>query len=149
MTCKVLNCASQGGHWIQLRRLDPAFVGTEVYYLSTTKDYVSQCPDGRYLAVPDANIDQKFRLLIQAIFVGWRLLVLRPDVIVSTGASVGFFALLIGKLLGARTVWVDSIANVEQCSSAGRHVARYADLYLTQWPHLAKENGPSFLGKVL
>jgi UDP-N-acetylglucosamine:LPS N-acetylglucosamine transferase len=77
------------------------------------------------------------------------LLVERPDVIVSTGAAPGYFALRLGKFLGLRTIWVDSIANVERLSLSGQRVGRFADLWLTQWPHLAAAGGPSYHGSVL
>jgi hypothetical protein len=40
------------------------------------------------------------------------------------------------KLAGARTVWIDSIANSEKLSLSGRLVRKHVDLCLTQWPHL-------------
>ena len=77
------------------------------------------------------------------------LLRTRPDVVVSTGAAPGYFALRIGKMLGARTIWVDSIANVDELSLSGQLVKAYADMWLTQWPHLAKPGGPECHGAVL
>jgi hypothetical protein len=50
--------------------------------------------------------------------------------------------------LGARTVWLDSVANIEQMSMSGMMVRRYSKLWLTQWSHLAKDDGPEFAGKV-
>jgi hypothetical protein len=72
----------------------------------------------------------------------------RPDVVLSTGAAPGFFALLFGRLLGARTIWLDSIANIEELSMSGRMARRHADLWLTQWPHLARPDGPECAGRV-
>ena len=48
-----------------------------------------------------------------------------------TGAAPGYFAIRIGKLLGARTLWIDSIANAEELSMGGQLVAEKADLVLT------------------
>ncbi|MBZ0171717.1 MAG: hypothetical protein K8E66_05000, partial [Phycisphaerales bacterium] len=73
----------------------------------------------------------------------------RPGVIISTGAAPGYFAFRIGKLLGAHTVWIDSIANVERLSMTGELVRTHADLWLTQWEHLATPSGPSFRGSVI
>ena len=70
------------------------------------------------------------------------------DVVLSTGAAPGYFAILFGRLVGARTIWLDSIANVEQVSMSGQMVRRHADLWLTQWPHLAHEDGPECAGRV-
>jgi len=68
---------------------------------------------------------------------------------VSTGAAPGYIAVRLGKLLGARTAWIDSVANVEEVSLSGRMVGRHADLWLTQWRHLAKDDGPQYRGEVL
>jgi hypothetical protein len=77
------------------------------------------------------------------------LLKVRPDVIITTGASVGLFALFLGGKLGAKTIWVDSIANCDTLSLSGIKAKKYADLYLTQWEHLADDDGPSFAGSVI
>ena len=34
--------------------------------------------------------------------------------VISTGAAPGYFAMRFAKWLGRRTIWIDSIANVEQ-----------------------------------
>jgi len=73
----------------------------------------------------------------------------KPDVIVSTGAAPGYLAIRIGRLMGAKTVWLDSIANVDELSLSGQRIGKYADLWLTQWPHLGKPQGPSYKGSVL
>jgi Oligosaccharide biosynthesis protein Alg14 like len=54
-----------------------------------------------------------------------------------------------GRFLGARTIWVDSIANIDVLSMSGQKAGRYADLWLTQWPELASPNGPEYRGSVL
>jgi UDP-N-acetylglucosamine:LPS N-acetylglucosamine transferase len=88
-------------------------------------------------------------LLVQAVQITMIMLWERPEVVVSTGAAPGYFAMRLGKLLGRRTIWIDSIANVEQMSMTGQLVGRYADLWLTQWVHLARPGGPYFMGAVL
>jgi hypothetical protein len=70
-------------------------------------------------------------------------------VIITTGAAPGYFALRVGKLFGARTIWIDSMANAETLSKSGQEVGKYADLWLTQWEHLARPQGPHYLGAVL
>lgn len=150
---KVLAVASGGGHWVQLRRLRAAWEGCETVYVTTLAGYEAEVaatePGARVLTVPDANRWQKLRLLRQ--FLGLAAIVLRerPDAVVSTGASPGYFALRLGRLFGARTVWVDSIANAAELSRAGRLAGPHADLWLTQWPELAREGGPHHRGAVL
>lgn len=156
---RVLALASGGGHWAQLLRMRAAWDGCDVAYATTHRDYIcaiqdsASSPPPRFYTFPDANRWEKLRLVRQLLVVAWIVLREQPDVVISTGASAGYFALRIAKYLGARTIWVDSIANAEELSLAGQKVGRYADVWLTQWPHLAhSEDGkraPSYLGAVI
>lgn len=74
----------------------------------------------------------------------------RPDVVISTGAAVGCMLCLLGKMLGAKVIWIDSITNVERISLSGRMVRRIADLFLVQWPELAgRYKRVEFVGAVV
>jgi hypothetical protein len=146
---KVLAVASGGGHWVQLLRMLPAFEGCEIAYVTTLASYGTQVGNAHFYAVRDASRWDKVGLVRMAIKLLWIVLRERPDLIISTGAAPGYFSLRIGKIFGARTIWVDSMANVEKLSMSGQHVGRHADLWLTQWPHLARPEGPLFEGAVL
>lgn len=149
---RVLAVASGGGHWVQLSRLFPALDGHDVACVSTLDGYRSVLandqPNWRYYTVADASIGEKGRLVRLGLQICRILLKERPDVVISTGAAPGYMAIRAGKLFGAQTLWLDSAANYEKLSLSGRHLARHADAWLTQWPHLARPNGPSFRGRV-
>jgi UDP-N-acetylglucosamine:LPS N-acetylglucosamine transferase len=146
---KVLAVASGGGHWVQLLRMIPAFDEQQVVYVTVHQSYRSQVGSSRFYAVNDATRWNKAGLILMALRLAWIIILERPDVIISTGAAPGYFALRLGKLVGIRTIWVDSIANVERLSLSGQRIGPYADLWLTQWPHLAGEGGPVYEGSVL
>jgi UDP-N-acetylglucosamine:LPS N-acetylglucosamine transferase len=146
---KVLAVASGGGHWIQLMRIAPALEQHRITYVTTLPGCRSQVSPSEFLVVTDASRWNKFKLVLMALQVLWILLRQRPDVVITTGAAPGYLAVRIGKWLGARTVWIDSIANVEELSLSGRKAGRFVDLWLTQWPHLASADGPRFAGAVL
>jgi UDP-N-acetylglucosamine:LPS N-acetylglucosamine transferase len=146
---KVLAVASSGGHWVQLRRITPAFADFEVVYVTVLKSYRSQVPENRFYSVKDATRWNKLGLIMLALRMAWIIGNERPAVVISTGAAPGYFALFLGRLFGARTIWIDSIANIEHLSMSGSRVGRYADLWLTQWPHLARTEGPHYGGSVL
>jgi len=146
---KVLFISSCGGHWKQMRRLEPAFEGFKKCYATTDASYYQFVAGESFYVVPEASLWSKLRLIWQALYVLGLLLYIRPAVVISTGASVGFFALFFAKKLNVKTIWVDSLANVEQMSLSGQKVKPYADLWLTQWEHLATAEGPYFYGAVL
>lgn len=146
----VLAISSGGGHWVQLLRASDAWNGCIVTYATVSEIYAQDLPAASRLAiVPDATRWSRWQMLKLAWTIGRLLVSLRPDVIVTTGAAPGYLAVRLGKLLGARTVWIDSIANVDAMSMSGSRVRRHADLWLTQWPHLAGPSGPQYLGSVL
>lgn len=147
---RVMAVASCGGHWVQLRKLAPVLDQSDITYVTVSEDYRTEVPQARFYSVIDANLSDKFKLLILAIQMVFVVIRERPDVVVSTGAAPGFFALLWGKLLfGSQTVWVDSIANSERLSASGRFVGRFTDLWLTQWKHLRSNDGPRYEGAIL
>jgi hypothetical protein len=146
---KVLAVASSGGHWVQLRRVVPAFANSEVVYVTVIDSYRSQVPENKFYAVNDATRWNKLALVFLALRLLWIIFKEKPGVVVSTGAAPGYFAILLGNMFGAKTIWIDSMANIEDLSMSGARVGRYADLWLTQWPHLAKSDGPHYAGGVL
>ena len=134
---------------MQLLRLRPAFAGCDVTYATVRPGYRSDVADGSFVLIKDANRSHKLRMLWCAWVMFLLILKVRPDIVISTGAAPGYFAVRLGRCLGARTIWVDSVANVEELSMSGQMVGRYAHLWLTQWRHLARERGPVFFGGVL
>ena len=133
---RVLAVASFGGHWVQLKRLKKAWNDCDVFYITTSSAVDSE---GEIVyVVTDASRTSKFRLLLQLVQVWFYVVKVNPDVLVSTGASAGVFAMWVAKITGARTIWIDSIANTEQLSLSAQKAARSSDLLLTQWPHLVE-----------
>ena len=56
----------------------------------------------------------------------------------------------LGKLLGAKVIWIDSITNVERISLSGRMVRYISDLFLVQWPELAEQyENVEYVGEVI
>jgi len=146
---RVLAIASGGGHWQQLMRLQPAFEGQHAIYVTTNAAYSVDVPGSDLFVVTDANRDHPLKLIRTAFETLLRVVRARPDVVISTGAAPGLFAIIFGRFVGARTIWVDSIANAEAVSLSGRIAAKFAHLVLTQWPHLAQPDGPQYHGSIL
>ncbi|MEN8141425.1 MAG: UDP-N-acetylglucosamine--LPS N-acetylglucosamine transferase [Thermodesulfobacteriota bacterium] len=145
----MLAVSSGGGHWVQLLRLRPAYQDQDIAFATVNSDYQQDVTQHRFFLINDATRWDKMALLILAFRLLFIFIRFRPQVVISTGAACGYFAIRLGKLFGATTIWVDSIANVEEMSLTGQLVGRHADLWLTQWPELAQPQGPYFHGGVL
>jgi UDP-N-acetylglucosamine:LPS N-acetylglucosamine transferase len=147
---KVMAVSSGGGHWVELRRIMPAFAGHDVVYVSTEPAADADLAPARYYAV--RNVTRRNGLAF-AVTIRQILAILRaerPEVVVTTGAAPGLVTLALAKLVcGSRTVWIDTVAHSEGMTLSGRLARPVADAWLVQWPHLAKAGGPEFWGAVL
>ena len=121
---KILALSSGGGHWVQLKRLIPAFEGHCVVYATVNRYYRSEVEDARFYKVTDVTRWNKAKWIIAVAQLLWIILLERPDVVVSTGALPGFIGLCLAKAMGKRTIWLDSIANAEELSMSGRRQCR-------------------------
>ncbi len=146
---RILALASGGGHWQQLMEMRPAFEGCEVTYATTLAGLPEEFGASPAVIVPDFSRSDLWRLPVAGWRIGGALRRCRPDIVISTGALPGVTALALGKLFGARTIWVDSVANAEEMSLSGKMARRVADLWLSQWPHVAEESGAGYFGAVL
>jgi UDP-N-acetylglucosamine:LPS N-acetylglucosamine transferase len=143
--------ASAGGHTSQLLKLTSSWNGYETSYVTTTnvvRDKLKQF--GQVYVVGECNRQHPIRV-VTVFFRCIRIIVKeRPDVVISTGAAAGCMLCFLGKMLGARVVWVDSITNVERISLSGRMIRSFADLFLVQWPELAsKHKNVEYVGELV
>ncbi len=149
---KLLAISSPGGHWIQLQRLCAQLHAHYDIVYATPRTLFDTTPAQsarKVYDITDVSADDKWRLIPCALRVSLILMRERPDAILTTGAAPGTVAIWLGSLLNIYTIWVDSIANVQQISRAGRLAQRRTDLFLTQWEHLSGDHSPLFKGAVL
>lgn len=133
----VLAISSGGGHWLQLCRLASAWEGCRVVSACTADAPPMPGVIESHVMLQDAtrwNLRSLWVLVPQVVRLMQRI---RPDVVVTTGALPGLIAMMCGRLAGARTIWIDSLANVRQVSASGRLAGFVAHEWWTQWPHLA------------
>jgi UDP-N-acetylglucosamine:LPS N-acetylglucosamine transferase len=143
--------ASAGGHFTQLLAISEAWSGRKHFFITTNavvaKKFEQEAPV--YVV---KNADRRspagvFRMLMRCISIFYRE---RPTVILSSGAAVGCIMSVLGKLHGAKIIWIDSIANIDRLSLSGRIVRPLADVFLVQWPDLAEKNkGTTYIGSVI
>lgn len=146
---RVLAVASGGGHWVQLMRLRPAFDGAELHYATVDASAAQTVAPAPVHLYPDANKDTPLRLLAMTLRLAFIIARVRPDVVISTGAAGGYIAIRLARLTGARTIFVDSIANARTLSVSARLARGVADRVLSQWPAVARAEGVEFCGAVL
>ncbi|MEE9352420.1 MAG: oligosaccharide biosynthesis protein Alg14 [Thiotrichaceae bacterium] len=145
-TGKILAVSSPGGHWVQLNKICNKLEEKHpVVYASPRSQYQLKQQERTVHNILDVSADNKFMLIPLAVQMLYLLIKERPQTIISTGAAPGVVAIFLGKYLGIKIIWVDSIANVQQLSRSGRMIKSHADVVLTQWEPLS--DGKTILHK--
>lgn len=141
--------ASLGGHWIQLLRIArPMEQRYEVVYLCTHPKCATMVEGNSFLLIDDFSRWNAWKMIpsfFRMLRIVWKE---NPEAIVTTGAAPGLICLLAGKLLGKKTVWIDSIANVQHLSTSGRIARMFASRIYTQWENLSMPK-VAFAGNIL
>jgi len=146
---RILAVASSGGHWVQLMRIQESFNHHNTHFITTMDGYESM-HDKDISVVHDSSRKQKIKLIVMTIQLAKIIVMFRPHVVITTGAAPGLVAILLGKLTGSKTIWVDSIANVCSLSLSGKIALKISDMTLTQWKHLVGDNSKlKYWGRVI
>lgn len=148
---KICLVASAGGHLTELLRLSESWKQYETFFVTTVPVVRGNLQTtGNIYVVGECNRQHPMRVLrvfLKCIRIAFKE---RPRIVLSTGAAVGCMMCFLTKIAGARIIWIDSITNVQQLSLSGRMVRYISDLFLVQWPELAKKyNKVEYLGAVI
>jgi len=138
---RVCLAASGGGHLSQLLKLSESWKSHETFCVTTTDVIGRKTQEFKKVYVV-GECNREHPLQVAKVLLRCLRLVFRekPHVVISTGAAVGCITCYLCKLFGAKIIWVDSITNIKKLSLSGRMVKYISDLFLVQWPKLAKQH---------
>lgn len=146
---KVFAVASIGGHWVQLLRIAKALEKEfDVVYMSTHEKCATMVEGRVYYSMNDFSRWDFYKMFPELLHSIYIICKEKPSIVITTGAAPGLVCLFAAKICGIRTVWIDSIANVEHISFSGRIASKFASRIYTQWPSLAG-NKVIFAGNIL
>ena len=129
---KICIACSSGGHYREALRATELLDGTKYYVTFWTPHFAQETKEKRFYFIthPGRNPFRLFRNIIESYRILKRE---RPDVIVSTGADVAVPTCILGKLFGAKVIYIESGGQVYTSSLSGKIVYLFADLFLVQW----------------
>lgn len=73
----------------------------------------------------------------------------RPDAVLSTGAGPAVPFLILARLLGIHTIYVESLTRTESLSLSGRLVYPFVAEFFVQWPHTTRLRRARHVGSIL
>lgn len=148
---KLALVCSSGGHLYELFILSREWHDRERFWVSfPTSDATHLLKDERVIWAHHPT-NRNVRNLLKNLWLSIKVLRdERPDAVISTGAGVGLPFILCAKLMGIRTIFIESIARSEELSLTGRLCLPLADKLLSQSPDLARKHKKlEFRGRVL
>jgi len=134
---KILLISSTGGHFKALCQLSCFWEKHEhswVTFRNVTTEMILEGESVYWAFGPtNRNIPNLFRNLFLAIKV---ILKERPELVVSTGAGVAVPFIVLAKLLGTQTAFIESFTRVKELSLSAKLARPFIDKLYVQWPQL-------------
>jgi len=143
---KLLITLGGGGHTAEMLKLTDLLGNQYEYHYLLVKEvefarskithpgkiYEVRRPRGRY----DNPVAAVCNSLIATGQIATVLLRVRPDAIIGCGPAISVLTSLLGKLIGAKIIFIETGSRVTTLSLSGKIIYRVADLFLVQWPTL-------------
>ena len=136
---KICLVCSSGGHLKQLYLLKPLWDKFNSFWITFPKiDAISLLKDEKvYFAYYPTN--RNLKNLIKNTYLAFKLLPKeKPDLIISNGAGVAVPFFYVGKLIGAKLIYIEVYDRVNLPTLTGKLVYPICDKFIVQWPHQKK-----------
>jgi UDP-N-acetylglucosamine:LPS N-acetylglucosamine transferase len=145
---KICLACTPSGHLGDMLQLMEAFEGHEIFFLTWENSMSQHLKYRKYMLKNPIN-GPRFRLAWLSIwglmafpFFFHILLKEKPQIIVSTGAGeVVVPVFYMAKLLGIKTIFIESWSCVDTPSIGGKFVYPVSDVFLVQWEEMLKQYG--------
>jgi len=130
--------------------LRPAWDGPERLWVTLAGADVEHLLADERVITAYGPTNRSLRNLVKNLRLAWRIVRREnPRAILSTGAALAVPFFLVGRLLGKRLVYVDSLTRVQTISLSGRLVYPLASAFFVQWPSAARRRRARYAGRVL
>lgn len=142
---KVLFIASTGGHLNELMQIKTLFNKFD-YHIVTEKTKVDDSLKGKYVerisfliyGTKKYPISYIFKLLANCFISLYYFFKYQPEVVVTTGTHTAVPMCYIAKIFGSKVIFIETFANRETGTVAGKLVYPIADTFVVQWEEMHK-----------
>lgn len=129
---KICLVSSSGGHWEQLRKLQPLIDKYSGFYVTEKTPFIKGDP---YLMIQTDLKDKlmPFKMLVNAIRTIFIWIKERPNIVITTGTMVAYPFYLLSILLNKKFVFIETFGRSNEPTVAGRLMEKHSDLFFVQW----------------
>lgn len=136
---KICLVGSSGGHLTHLQLIKKLWSANDRFWVTfEKKDAVSILKNERkyYCYFPT---NRNLKNLVKNTFLAIKVISKeKPDLIISSGAAVAVPFFYVGKLFGAKTVYIEVFDRIDKPTISGRLVYPITDLFIVQWEEMKK-----------
>lgn len=142
---------SSGGHLLQAVQLAPILKEHTRIWVTFKKEDALSLLNGEERIWAYHPTQRNFLNLFRNFLLALRLLFYRGiDVLISTGAGVAIPFFILARLMGKKTIFIESFSRVNQPSLTGMILYHFSDYFLIQWENLKKYYPKAiYKGKIL
>ena len=135
----ILLVCSSGGHLQQMLALEPAWGPYSHVWVTFDKSDARSLLRDERVVFAHWPTNRSLKNLLRNLVVAWRTLrVVRPRILLTTGAGVAVPFAWLARLRGVRIVYVESFTRIDGPSLTCRLVAPIAHRVYAQWPELTE-----------
>lgn len=136
---KICLVGSSGGHLTHLYMLKDFWKDKERFWVTFDKEDANSILNGERVYHCYFPTNRNIKNLIKNSFLAIKLLHKeRPDLIISSGAAVAVPFFYIGKLVGAKTIYIEVFDRIDKSTLTGKLVYPVTDKFIVQWEEMKK-----------
>ena len=136
---KICLVGSSGGHLAHLNMLKPFWKDEERFWVTFDKEDARSILKDEKMYSCHFPTNRNLKNLIKNTFLAIKVLKKeKPDVIISSGAAVAVPFFYIGKLFGAKTVYIEVFDRIDKPTVTGKLVYPVTDKFIVQWEEMKK-----------
>ncbi len=136
---KVCLVGSSGGHLTHLYMLKPFWENKERFWVTFDKQDAQSILKGEKMYPCHYPTNRNFKNLVKNTILAWKVLKKeRPDLIISSGAAVAVPFFYLGKLFGAKLVYIEVFDRIDKPTMSGKLVYPITDEFIVEWEEMKK-----------
>ena len=134
---KVCLVGSSGGHLTHLYMLKPFWKEKNRFWVTFDKEDARSLLEGEKMYPCYYPTNRNIKNLIKNTIVAWKVLRKeKPDLIISCGAAVAVPFFYLGKLFGAKTIYIEVFDRIDASTVTGKLVYPIADKFIVEWEEM-------------
>lgn len=136
---KICLVGSSGGHLTHLYQLKKFWKNKNRFWVTFDKEDARSVLENEKVYNCYYPTNRNLKNLIKNTFVALKVLRKeKPDIIISSGAAIAVPFFYLGKIFGAKTIYIEVFDRIDKPTLTGKLVYPVTDKFIVQWEEMKK-----------